>query len=201
VKGVGECLANSWLVHDKWIVPLATILGAFGALAAAAIAGFIGVKASQVSRAQRDVAGLSEVNKLLAKLETPRWQKIQHQVAIDYLIGRVDVLYASEILNLIEDLAMYVDRDLLSIDIIESLVAYDIICWWYALNPIVVLERAKMQDFTLWWGGEGLVQDLHASSLAKGIPAWAGRPSEALMRELFLDTLIAQSRRQKEGLE
>jgi hypothetical protein len=195
-----EWLSNSWLVHDKWIVPLATIVGAAGALAAAAIAGYIGYRASQVSQAQRDIAGLAEINKLIGKLETPRWQRIQRQVALDYLTGRVDALYARELLDLIEDVALYVDSHLLSLDIVESLLAFDIICWWYALYPVVERERTAVQDSTLWFGGEQLVDDLHASSRSQGIPAWASRPSEVLMHDLFIDTLKSQSRRLTEGI-
>jgi hypothetical protein len=201
MHGLLAVLANSWLVHDKWIVPLATILAAIGAIAAAVIAAYIGYRASQVAQAQRDVAGLAEVNKLISKLETPRWQKIQRHIAIDYLVGRVDRLYAREILNLIEDLGLFVERHLLSLDIVESIMAYDVICWWYAVHSVVESERHAVQDMTLWGRGQRLVMSLHASSEAQGITAWAGPPKEALMRELFLDTLWSQSQRRKEGIE
>ncbi len=34
---------------------------------------------------------------------------------------------------------MYVDRKLVSVETIESLLAFDVICWWYAVNPVAVM--------------------------------------------------------------
>lgn len=164
-------LTDSWLVHDKWIVPLAAIITALGTTTAIIIAGYIGHRAGEIARAQRNITGLSEINKLREKLDTPRWRNIQRNVAIDYLCGRVDRLYAAEILDFIEDLAMYVDRDLISVEIIESLMVFDVICWWYAVRPAVELERAHYGDRTIGKVERGLLipctnRALHKASLS-----------------------------------
>ena len=105
------------------------------------------------------------------------------------MIGHQDAFYSGEILDWIEEVSLYVRKDLILLDAIEDLGSFRIICWWYASVEIVKPERQRVADQGIWLGAEELVDDLHKSSRRQNTMEWAQRPSDKLMRGYFEDFL------------
>lgn len=190
----------SWLSTTKWIVPLTAIITAIGAVGTVVVAVYIGVQASHVSTGQKEIAGLSEVNKLMAKYDSPHFTRIKRLAAISYLIGRTDELCMSEILDWIEELSMYFTRDFISLAVVEELLSFGVVCWWYACLPVVGIERSAMEDPGIWLGAEELVEALHVDSRKNDVMAWSERPDDKMMERYFLDVLRRQNEMKKADL-
>jgi hypothetical protein len=94
-----------------------------------------------------------------------------------------------ELLDFLEDLALYEGNGYIKIDDLATLHSFKIICWWYAVEQVVVPYRQKRKDPAVWRGTEELVAELH-TACAKDAPAWGQKPTAALMRILFEDELL-----------
>ena len=191
---------SSWLTNTKWLTPLAASVTAIAAVGTVIAAVYIGHQASKVSKGQKEITGLAEVNKLMEKYDSPRFQFIRRRVATSYLSGTPDDPYMYEILNFIEELSMYVTRDFISLDVVEELLSFSILCSWYAALPLVEPYREEMKDGGIWIGAEELVNKLHASSKKQGVEAWARPPDIDQMRSYFQQTLRTSEQLERDGL-
>lgn len=185
--------AGSWLAHTPWLVPPGTIVAAGAAVLTAIIAGYIGWQARDVANAQKEIAGLAEVTKMGDKLMGAEYLLARNNVARAYLDGEpVDPESAYDLLDFTEDLALYERNQYIDVDDLATLHSFKIICWWYAVEPVVGPFRTKRNDPTVWKGTQDLVAELH-KSCRKQSKAWAVKPSDDMMRAFFEDELATVS--------
>ena len=69
--------AGSWLAHTAWLTPLAAVITAVGAVATVLVAVYIGIQASGISQGQREIAGLSELNKIMDDFDKPWFAQLK----------------------------------------------------------------------------------------------------------------------------
>ena len=181
--------AGSWLSHTRWLVPLGTVVAAFAAVLTAIIAAFIGWQARNVANAQKGIAGLAEITKMNDRLYTAEFLTPRHRIAVDYLVGTsVDPESAYDLLDFMEDLALYERNDYIAVDDLATLFSSKFICWWYVAEPVVGPFREKRCDPLIWTGVEELIGKLHESCRTNA-PAWGQRPTDTIMRAVFDDEL------------
>lgn len=188
--------AGSWLSNTPWLVPLGTIVAAGAAVMTAVIALFIGIQAGRVAGAQKEIAGLSEVTKLGERLNTMRYLTARKQVAYGYINGAMDAEGAYDLLDFMEESAIWQNNGYIDIDTLSTLYACPFICWWYATKHLVRPFRDKIRDPTLWVGSEDLVKRMH-KACRKNARAWAKKPSDAVMRVYFQDELASVAAAEK----
>lgn len=157
------------------------------ALVVTAIAGsVIGWKAWDVARTQRNLAAIDLFDRAMDKLEQPEFVMHRRQVALDYLIGcNPDEVAAGFLLNFLDDLYIYRRMGRLPIKVIDDRLGYNILCWWYALQPIFKLERSGPGRDRTWDEAQKLVQELQRFNASLGDNSWAQRPSDLAMEHHF----------------
>jgi hypothetical protein len=110
-----------------------------------------------------------------------RWQ-----VALGFLVGKIDISSAFDLLDFMEEVSIYEDRGFVHVDRIVSLYSQGFFCWWYAIYNLVPPYRARMKDPLLYKGIETLVGRMHRAC-SYDAPEWTLPPSDQLMREFFID--------------
>jgi hypothetical protein len=177
------------LAGTPWLVLLGTIVAAGAAVLTVIIAIYIGLQARDVANAQKEIAGLAEVAKMSDKLTTKQYLEARRKVARSYLDrGDPDCESAYDLLDFMEDLALYDRNGYIDIDDLATLHSSKFICWWYAIKVVVGPFRDSRQDPIIWKGTEVLIEKLH-KSCGKNAPAWGQKPSDDIMRTFFLDDL------------
>ncbi|MGO9028632.1 MAG: hypothetical protein ACLQOZ_08405 [Acidimicrobiales bacterium] len=180
---------GSWLAGTPWLVPLGTIVAAGAAVLTAIIAGYIGWQARDVANAQKEIAGLAEVTKMGDKLSADGYLEARHKIACCYLdSAAVDFESAYDLLDFMEDLALYECNGYIHIDDLATLHSSKFVCWWYAIREVVEPFRNRRHDPLVWKGTEDLIAKLH-KCFRKTAPSWSRRPSDEIMRAFFEDEL------------
>jgi hypothetical protein len=175
---------SSWLAHTGWLVPLAALISSVAAFGTVVVAVYIGRQAQKVSAAQKEIAGLAEVNKISERLNSRRYLSARRGVANGFLNNSVEQSCAYELLDFMEEVSIYESNNFIGIDTLGALYSAKFICWWYATEHLIKPYQDSVDDPLMWTGTQKLIIDLYIAC-APGAPAWATRPSDAVMKTFF----------------
>jgi hypothetical protein len=176
----------SWFHYHEWV---ATWLAAIATALALLAAGYIGLQAGRISRSQKELAGIQQLNDYMNQFESPEMVRVRRQIADDWLDGRTDPVALGKVLDFLDDLASYPIHGYLPIAILDDRFGFAIICTWYAALPIIDPQRGKSAASNVWLNVQQAVKLLHKYNRKDGELAWASRPSQEEMDGYFNSVL------------
>lgn len=180
--------------NSAWFTPLATAIAALAAVLTFLAALWIGIKAGSIAEGQKKIAGLAELRAIDELMNKRSMLEARRSVSRAYLNdGNMDRSAAFELLDLMDQVYIYLEEDLVGIDTLAALYSGSFICWWYSVRSVADKYRSEVNDPPLWSGGESLVRAMQAEVRLQS-PKWGSDPPDAVMR-LALESSLEQIER------
>jgi hypothetical protein len=138
---------------------------------------------------QRDVAGLDVLLGSYRRfLDDAELRKARHNFAKAYVDDhKIEPKAANDLLNCFEEVALYVDKNIVAPDIVWQMLP-DVQPYWIASAPYVDQQRRLIGDDFRWDLTESLVASLNEVSVEKGDTLWLN-PTPVTLTLYFQDEM------------
>jgi len=159
---------------------------------AATFAWWIGRRQQRLFDLQREIAGLAVVRDARRAFMEDRIilsarESIAEAMATKRPVPAVEG--GADLLNVLEEVGLYVERKFISAEVVSELLAHWVIGYWYACEEFIRTSRDEVRDPEVWRQVEKLVEKLHKVSANQKVLEWSRRPSQEVLQRFFAHEL------------
>lgn len=188
---------------DRWL-DVVLGLGAVATMLTFGAALWIGIKAASIAKTQnsivaaqnaivegqKKIAGIAELRAIDELMITPSVLDARKTVAEAYLNRTaVDRSAAGELLDLMDQVSIYLGEGLISLDTLSSYYSGRFISWWYAVRDFAKAYRIELKDDPLWEGGESLVYAMQVEARERSWEWSTNPPNDEVLRRAFRESI------------